>query len=72
MFRKQRSQLRRQGVPTFGMVRNVGKAAMRSFPKWHRPEYKFISATEFGRSSDIAVMAQSQRNVVIPVALGAK
>jgi hypothetical protein len=43
-----------------------------SFPKWHRGERKFISATEIRRSSDIAVVAQSKRNVVIPVALGAK
>jgi hypothetical protein len=40
----------------------------------HAPgaEHKFISATEIRRSSDIAVMAQSQRNAVIPVALSAQ
>jgi hypothetical protein len=59
-------------VPTFGMARNIAKSRCCSFPKWHRAERKFISASEIRRSRDIAVMAQSKRNVVIPVALGAK
>jgi hypothetical protein len=32
-------------------------------------EHEFISATEIGRSRDIAVMAEIQRNVGIAVAL---
>jgi hypothetical protein len=59
-------------VPTFGMARNIAKSRCCSFPKRHRGERKFISASEIRRSRDIAVMAQSKRNVVIPVALAAK
>jgi hypothetical protein len=59
-------------VPTFGMARNIAKSPGHAFPIWHRPERKFISETKIRRSRDIAVMAQPQRNAVIPVALSAK
>jgi hypothetical protein len=57
MFRKRSFAAAKASVPTFGMARNIGKPRCHSFLKWHRAERKFISATEIGRSSDIAVMA---------------
>ena len=62
----------KDAVPIFGIGGTL-KVSCHLFPKAARsPEHEFISATEIRRSSDIAVMAQSKRNVVIPVALGAK
>jgi hypothetical protein len=72
MFRKERSQVRRHLFQPLEWRGTSAKSRCHSFPKRHRAERKFISATEIRRSSDIAVMAQSKRNVVIPVTLSGK
>ena len=59
----------KDAVPIFGIGGTL-KVSCHLFPKAARsPEHEFISATEIGRSRDIAVMAEIQRNVDIAVAL---
>jgi len=61
--------MRKRAVPIFGIWGTPSDPLPLVPENRVAREHEFISATEIGRSGDIAVMAEIQRNVGIAVAL---